>query len=449
MLFALLVTTVLIIVVALIAVALIAPSAIYGEHDGQVVTINTDLCLESEDLTCFGQNPQSPYGRPIFRGRDNLIYFRPRNQDELEILLLQVREMKTNEAIAIYGSVPRGYLYWGVTGYLYDKPVDGQQAVVFASLADSVSTGSVPKRATAFAAVMTTNPALYLRVKVDLEKTWAAKSAEPIHVQPIFITADMYGPGYRYAIITRTALYNMTDPLPTYNARLYRYADLPSLVSPTTFFKPRSDQPKEEELLSSVRWNVEARRLIGDKYNIIQEIPTTIFLGNQVPGGLNYGWQCLYLDDGTPREAPLNCRGDNRDSTYIVSNVFQVEKMKTSIAVVAVDHTLTNRATYSSISFYTVAKEYGYLSTITGDTPIGPEAEKKIVARIIVNNPDDSYFDADGLLNVAATERMYVQPESGVGPSPTSILRFKAFIISYTPDEVSSVQLVPSTSVVT
>lgn len=436
----------IIILFAVVLFILLLPTSYYGEYDGKVVEIDTSECLTQPDFSCFGANPQSPYEVPFFFPRNARILYRPRTQGELESLLLQVRSIAPNEAVAVYGAIPRGYLYWSVTGYVYDvqNPETKERVIVFASVADSVSSGreAFAPPVTGFGAVLTSNPRVFEEVKQNLREQWARDHpGEQIVVLPMYIPSYMYNERlYRYATLVRTTLRQMSDPRPVYHSRFYRYANLPAVQVPEVFYIPRSLEPREQDIMSQDLWVDETRQLIASKYQIIRELGTQNFLAGLIPGGLNYGWQCLFHDDGSPREVLINGRGDNRDSTYILSEAINLTRRQTSVAVVAVNHARTGRASYSSITFYLIEKEYGYSTALTGEAPTKIDRDS-LEVKIIVNNPDDSFFGDLDAIPIAATERAYVEPTSGVGPAPSSILFFRAFLIEYAPTTIETLVL--------
>ena len=75
-------------------------------------------------VTCFGNNPTSPYGFPLFAGE----------QDGADVSYFK---MNSNEAIVIFLRTPPQMKYFGFTQYLYS--LDDNPKPIFASLSDTLN----------------------------------------------------------------------------------------------------------------------------------------------------------------------------------------------------------------------------------------------------------------------------------------------------------------------
>lgn len=400
--------------------------------DGIYSNIKTDLCVSSPNIKCSGNNPLTPYGALYFKG-----------SLDMDILSADVvgagvgaRPIRNNEAIVLYGKIPVGYLYWGITGYLYSLNINDTSYVIAGSLGDSISSGEVISNNSdnSMVVIMTANPKLYEMVKESIINEFY--DSNNYQFFPIYIPEYMNVEGGYYNLMTRVTLRDPNEAIPTYKCRLYNSSNIGYHTIKDVPLKPRSLVPREQDIVSQENWDIFSDKIIVEKgYNIVRKIKVNYFLEKLYPGGVNYGYQCL--------DSLINCKFDNRDCTYFISDyitVFPGEK----VAVVCVDHANSGRAIYSNISFYNSTKEYGYSSYISGDLYAHPDINtNNLVTHVIINNPmaENLNDNADDItllhsqkmgMTVNIIERAYLQPNTMVGPATNSLLKMSVYIVSNT-----------------
>lgn len=351
--------------------------------------------------------------------------------------------LSQQQALVIHGEIPRGYPYWGVTGYLYDLPVDGHfssqsdRQIVYASIGDTVSSRTVESLAVgdAFAAVLTPNPLVFNEVKRVLLKEWKKVGRKhPMQVIPIYIPPNVYFEKARYLLRAKVVMRRSDAPIPPFQCKLYT-SNLPPRPIPQQFLRDRSTSPKEQDSVSNEVWHSSALKALQAKnYELRRIIPVRRHLEHLFPDGLDNGAHQIFEVADHLQELP-NANGNSRDITMFHSDVITLTPDE-SIVVVAVDHAMSRRSIYSAIQFAGVNGEDApsekgevYAIHATGDI-----IERKyntnstIKAQMTLNSPPLTMYH-NGVCTVRVTEQIYPDPLSHVGPHPNSVLPMKVFVI--------------------
>lgn len=363
---------------------------------------------------------------------------------------LGAQKLSKRDALVMYGEVPRGYAYWGITGYLYDFPSHDDPMlgnILHASIGDTVSSQTVATLSPGdgVAVVLTTNPLLFREVKQQLQADWVKiHRRHPLRVLPIYIPTDLYFEQARYALQLRVVLRRHDQLLPRFACRLYTSHNIVERSVKSIQFRPRTGTPKEQDSVSEEVWYQSAIKALAQKnYTILREVAVQRPLQHILPLGLDMGaMQAISIDNGVYVDTPAsaqnesrrtafrhsgnytNCQGDSRDITMFETGDIAIGPDE-SIAVVAVDHAMSRRSIYSALHFNHV--EGCYAMYVTGDAIHRTyNLNSTIKAQLTVNTPPA------GVTSVRVNELIY--PDSDIGPSYDSVLSMKVFVIKRVED---------------
>ncbi|CAH6418802.1 Hypothetical protein POVN_LOCUS525 [uncultured virus] len=334
------------------------------------------------------------------------------------------RPLSHGEALVMYGHIPKTCAYWGITGYLYKW--DGH--LMHASLGDPVSSASIASHSgmDGVAVVLTYNVHMFNEVHNSLTQEWNATSRKHLlHVYPMYIPHKMYLPGATYTLQSKVLMHRPGDPIPQFKCRIYTS---PNITQKAPFFncnsyKDRSHAPKEHDVIDEVVWHASADDILAKQgYVPLREIPVRTFLDDEIRDGLNHGADAM--------DKRLYCHADNRDITRFMTPDFTVAPDE-SIAVISIDHAMSKRGQYSSVTFYNALEELGkklgdpiYATYTTGDALVRKHNQHSTLkAQVTVNNPPPH------IQKVRCVEHIYVEPTSDIGPGPDSVLPMRVFII--------------------
>jgi len=390
----------------------------------RTVTVGKYLVLDSEHLCttlpiCFFQNIESPYSSILFRppNLDPNNYVGP-NRDKIADELLGAASLYPNEALVVYGMSPNCG-YWSFIPYLFRR--SPSSPTVFTSLSDGVNNYMLPANfhnstggQYPFVIIATRN-----RVVYDLELEFVLKALPAGQtVIPIFFP-DVVDDITQVALVGRATLFADQKLLRKYIdnsgivAYKVSYTDVPFVPVPVSIsiqnlqpngikLRTLPTYPSEESIAGDFQDYV--RATIAN-YTIISNIPIFRFLQDVLGIPYNNGYQCLEND--------ILCHGDNRQSYYSQSDIFNAEAGR-RILIVAVNHSAYGRGIYSQVSIYDSDRQYG-LSSLSK----------------LPSDPLFYYFiwDIEKNGNYVLAERSYVQMPAAVGPDANTIIPAFAYIV--------------------
>lgn len=329
------------------------------------------------------------------------------------------RQLNPNEAIVIYGEIPRNCYYWGITGYMYD----GEK---YTSLGDSISNATVKSLSVGdgVAVVMLTNPILFEEIKRELLKEWhPVNRRHPLNIIPVYIPDKLYISGAKYTMVLQLSTRKYVNDFKCeLKCRHYSGTNVPKQPIPIKTVVDRDCAPKEQDSVSEVIWSRTSLKALDTKqYGYNREIPV------YHRESLNNGYSHVL---------------GNRDITMFETEEFDVNEDE-SIVVVAADHASSSRSTYSSVTFYDEGCGYGRHTTGDPSNRVR-NLNSSVRAHMILNNPgvvdditiDPEDFDSSNGRYVKTfgsgyrvIERIYSEPVSGIGPGESSVLPMKVFIV--------------------
>jgi hypothetical protein len=389
--------------------------------------------------SCFYQNSDSPYGRILIQPQGGI----PTQPAALLALFFGVFTLTPLQAVVVFTKVPNAGL-WSFLPYLWQQTPDGP--ILFASLSDGLSNfvleyeedGEVPGFGPLFAAknpsigdpftlILTRNPYVYrAETSVLLAAGYDVNVNGPIY--PLWYPDN--GPTVITSTTTFTVLSRATNfpspadveayvnapPQPAYQVT---YDDLLVRALPIALqgqpvpsdglaLKFRPDEPSEIPLLPAFNQFVDGQ-LAG--VTVVQELDFFPFLQSQLGEAYNSGYQCV--------AAQINCQGDNRQTVYNQTTAFTYGAGQ-ELWVMGINHLLTGKSLYSTISIYFETNQEGFKSvSLTGQ----PEFYR------IVWTP----LTAGTLYRLI--ERAYLQPKypdgspALVGADSDSIVPARAFLV--------------------
>lgn len=407
----------------------------------------------TQGVTCFGNNPTTPYGFPVFR------------YDAQGNALLDFK-MNPNDAIVIFFRAPPKLRYFGLTQYLFNR--GGSVSPVFASLSDTFNNSAGDFETSLKAINGGRGESLYDNY---IAVVWAADvntknsvvnliSSMGISAQnvnfipmpyelPIFMgeteTADSFGMLMRNAMPEVQAnfdAYKEEKPFfvvkvgPIYSAN----------VSPAPILGYRDEETGYSE---SATLKINLDTLVAD----IKKRYSSQFLFNEqsVSYTEKTGWDCI--------SGKANCNGDNHDARYSsdITKPFKPKKLQDAILVVGVNHQKTGKALYINHSVYDIEKLAGIASV--NDTQFTVSSALYHAGYSLANKAKTQQYqylyaylisyDCAGLKycltipqptddNPVGLEpgepfhvvgRAYVDPRSGVRPSLKEIVKHRSFIM--------------------
>lgn len=399
----------ILIIIIIIWVATLVPVTSTTQINVPYQIFNTDLCKFLP--TCFGQNPATPYARPIFL----------QDAESLDTgVLAGAVELETNEVVVIFGKRPPPVMYFGFTPYLYDRIINietGERFVYYASLTDTVNNFSIPETADQLAVVMTRNQWI-----LDDQTTIYQKKGYYVVQLPI---PDVLQAGDRISMLTRATYFDSDLEKQKYiidpgmRAIKITYNNPPPYdpicINKTVpqdngclNFKPRAKVPTEDAARAAFELFVQ--RGIA-RFNVI-----STFNFNDYLNGYNTGYDCI--------DRQLDCRADNRDACYKTTDQINLTPT-TMIVTFGVDHHQFNKAIYASIDAYNVANEYGFGNFLAPNT-------SEFYMITIGYNQNDTIVVPTDFTEIVLAERAYVQLPQNIAPDYSSIIPPVAYLVRRT-----------------
>ena len=188
--------------------------------------------------------------------------------------------------------------------------------------------------------------------------------------------------------------------------------------------------PEADKALDTIRQNLIAQ--YAEEYDY-EELTARI----AVPEGMTG-----YLNDE-------NAQGDNRDTSYLMTDDFTLNSDEDFVVVYGVNHVATGKATYANTVLYArpmlngIVSLYDSMYADSASTYLPGEnggsyyvmklartAEDEFTAAIpySTDNPNGRFYGADNETQLFLAYRAYVEPETGVGPSYYEIVYDRAIV---------------------
>ena len=144
-----------------------------------------------------------------------------------------------------------------------------------------------------------------------------------------------------------------------------------------------------------------------------------------------------------------NAQGDNRDTSYLMTNDFTLNSDEDFVVVYGVNHVAAGKATYANTVLYARPRLNGIVSlydSMYGDSAAeylpDVDSSKYYVLKMArtaldshtavipysTDNPNGRFYGADNGTQLLIAYRAYVEPETGVGPSYYEIVYDRAIV---------------------
>jgi hypothetical protein len=405
----------------------------------------------TQGATCFGNNPTSPYGFPVFR------------YDHQGNPLLDFK-LKPNDAIVLFFRLPPKMRYFGFTQYLFSR--SGFEAPVFASLSDTFNNTEERFETTIRSIDGSYGPQLfdkYAAIVWTADKNTFNQVAKQLKLQGIeqeninFIKMPYQLPVYlgenesadTFAMLMRTALPEVQLNFEAYKEEKPFYVvkvgptELQT-VAPTEIIGYRDEASGNIE---DPTYKVNLDKLVqdiarnySDRFN---------FKEQRVAYRENLGWDCITGESV--------CNGDNHDARYSTDLTipFKPKNLSDAILIVGVNHQLTGKAVYQNHSVYELEKFAGIVSVDDRSMTLSSalyhagffrEAKrleyKNLYAYLIsydcngikfcVTIPaptDDNPVGLEPGTPFYLIGRSYVEPSTGVRPAIDELIKHRTFIL--------------------
>ncbi|MBI5480279.1 MAG: hypothetical protein HY906_15550 [Deltaproteobacteria bacterium] len=418
----------------------------YEVGDGRLEFAQIDCCAA---VTCFGNNPSSPYGQYLLpRGPGQPVA----NPYEDAEGLSKVWRLRPDEAVVFVGPTPPRAAYFGWTGYQFDRSAGAGQArdIRFASLGDTVNVDTIATAGTPAGAAGDPFEQLTVimlvadsQTEAEVHAAAAAGGFPPAWVNTLVIPAADVSLGLEdeadtFGVLVRAALFEDPTAKEAYLAappgNLWRISPaMARAVAPLRepALRPRGTGAAEDAALATALDELHDAILAAHPGLNVYQPPVTDV--TPTPG------ECL---TGT-----RNCNGDNNDTVYFTSGLFRLgETADDFVVVYGVNHQATGKATYSNFALYEVRRLFGVAAASSRDfagsaaeyLPGHPLADRLYAWRLRRDCTGDPgclpiALECPGLpadeLGVVAF-RAYLEPGTGTGPAPSElildrVIRFK------------------------
>lgn len=405
-------------------------------------------CFTKPGAICYGSNPTSPYGFPVFASEDT----------GLPVKSFQLHQ---HEAIVIFLRTPPKTRYFALTQYLMKSA--GSTTTEFASLSDSLNNMKINTTETdgtafnQYAAVIWTPD---LNTKAAIESMLIAQGIPAGSINflpmPVKIENHSFAFGYgtnadQFTMLMRTALPEIQADLdsyiqenPVYIAKVGPSSVTDLSPSPTVGYQSDLTGRVESEMNPNASRALEM--LVADikkKYQASYTLSASAVTYTE-----KTGWDCI-IGDST-------CAGDNQDALYSRDGeTVRVKTLDDFVIIAGVNHRLTGKATYLNHSVYDLKKIAGITGVtdlmLTKDSAvhhagIDPKSARArlysgLYAYMISYNcagrPHCLQIPAPTPENPVGLEpgspflvvgRSYLEPTSGVAPASSEVIKHKVFL---------------------
>ena len=371
---------------------------------GDVQIFDFNLCLNGTVPSCYGQNPETPYG--IAKLSDM----------SLEDSYLGKFSLGRNEVLMVHGLTPYPCIYWSFILYLYSSDLVCDSMDIFGSLTDSVSngyyeskTGCIPYNQP-FTILYTYNWNLLTDTVVnDIIRKYNLSG--PIFLQPFKYISEQT----KYMLVERTTFFESPADQKRFIhdtrqvLKKLRF-DVPFDPVDYSYFIPRNPNGSELDYLpvfqhEYLQFMNKITKLLPDHYLCS---PVDMY---QFP--YDSGQDCV--------DMCVKCLGDNRDSVYTFGFVPKQFTQDDILVVFGVNANAFNLSTYMSVTVYDIRTAYGLKAYNVLDK------ESKTYSVVISKKPVDI-----GLPNIIVpkevrligiVERAYVHPETNhISAEPKNLI---------------------------
>lgn len=391
--------------------------------------------------TCFGNNPTSPYGYPVFGDSpvdDGVNFYR----------------FDKREAVVLFFRTPPQMKYYGFTQYLYQRA--GDALPVFASLSDTLNLQKIKTSAGVFdsysAIVWTPDANSYQRILNHLVASGIPESMVnfiPMPAElPLYLgygsNADTFG------MLQRLALPAVPQNLKAYLEEKPFYV-LKVLPDDAVEFNPApiigyadeiSGYSEDSSLVNALNSLVRDINLkYGEKFTLNEY---------KVQYTSKTGWDCI--------AGAAMCNGDNHDALYSGDSGagVLVKSLRDFVIIAGVNHAKTGKALYQNHTVYDLEKLAGIISVsdekfttdsalyhagVTQPKDLRQFRYRNLYAYIIaydcggleycVEIPPPTSENPVGLVPgtpFTVVGRAYVDPRTGVRPAQSEIIKHRSFI---------------------
>lgn len=436
-------------------------------HQGIWSIFNTAQLCGTVISNCVSINGSSSYGRCVwpFLG-DRPFTLSNLAEPERTAHLVGAHTMTYNDAILVFGKIPRNRVYWAWSGYLYSVPGEGppsdvvnQTVIIAGTVGDSIDSGNTVSRTEDdyLALVFTPNPEMFDVVQKQFKTNNRFYSTDDFSIQwkMIPIGSNMYASKYTYCLFSRIVQSDYDSSVPPWNCWWFQ-AKSGVVAGPTLPVMPvqqvRSTEPNEINLYFQgdvQNWYAQTLQTAQTRFPqsdaltldyLQQTVPLMSWVEGMCPSpeacGLRCGCQGLVYSQ--------NIRFDNDSTIYYVCYPIEVKKNQV-LYVIALDHVASTAITaYSNLTFTDYLTEYSWSGVITGvndplappppnapdgkwPPPIGQGFVQVVESFVVV--PDDVFDPITNIAQVIITERAYLNPVNQTGPWYTSLAPFQVFLL--------------------
>jgi hypothetical protein len=404
---------------------------------------------DCEAADCYGTNPDSPYGLPVF--------VTGANADRKS----KARQLAPTDAVVVIMETPPPARYFGVTPYLYKRlypggiPTEpGEDIVVpvFESLGDTINqnklgtTGAASAPPSEFSElavfVMTADKTTYDDVYMLLSRTigfpnYAVNRLTlPIHEVPLIMGISQVAD--TFSLVSRTAYPEDPAALQDYIARnpvavFHLKARTARNVAPIEVIPPRTPGRGYAEDPAVALERDALVETLRRKYLPDYKITERVFVPKQTK---NY----LCIDWG------LECNGDNPDAIYTTDIDSHVPSSREDkVLIVGVNHKHLSRATYFSHALVDPSNKAGLVAI--GDEWIEQGRSFSDVPNVYaltisyechddptcLTIPEPTSSNPDGLPfghPFSVTGRTYLDPDTDTRPAIEELIFHRVFILT-------------------
>lgn len=467
----------------------------YYVQEGILANLDTiSLASEGKLISCFGNNAGSGYLVPMLPPAPNqdpspattmgpyswpaeapsLLYDEAAQNEPANPYFSPVGwtyKLRQDEAVVIIGTTPPACKYFSLINYIFASPVTpgkvytersffqygsaetGVYHPIFASLGAPVNMNNINVEGEGapfgkrFVYIASGNQTTVENVRNALID--AGYAEDMINVAPFYADTLRMGLGTNadvFNILMRTSQPAEQEVFDAWVAKLsdetevYRITPMeetPQNAYPYPVLTPRGTGvhevqtvPEADKILDQIRAGLIAE--YGEDYTY-EELSSRI----AVPEGMTG-----YLNDA-------NTQGDNRDTSYLMTDDFVLNSDEDFIVVYGVNHVATGKATYANTVLYArpmlngVVSLYDSMYKGSADRYVAEEdSENYYVIKLArtardaytavipysTDNPNGKFYGVDNGSQLILAYRAYVEPSTGVGPSYYEIVYDRAIV---------------------
>lgn len=380
-------------------------------------------------------------------------------------------KLRQDEAVVLIGKLPPECKYFSFINYVFASPVDASKAYkersffqygsaesgvyhpIFASLGESVNMNNIRYAdgdkpfGSSFVYIVSGNQTMTETVRHMLIEAGVDESA--INIAPIYADtlrmgldkgADVFNILMRTSQPKDQAAYDRWVAAVPEEMSVYRITPKTEIGQNAYAYPvltPRGSGvhevqlvPQADKALDTIRQNLIAK--YAEEYTY-EDLPSRI----AVPEGMTG-----YLNDE-------NAQGDNRDTSYLMTDDFTLHSDEDFIVVYGVNHVKTGKATYANTVLYGrpmlngIVSLYDSMYEGSADAYLPEEDaspyyvirmarsktdEHTAVIPYSTGNPDGRFYGVDNENTLLLAYRAYVEPSTGVGPSYYEIVYDRAMV---------------------